>query len=296
VLGASGSAGQAITAALSLASIPAVPSGIATRAANLSTRKGADQAVADAAVVYMAAQPPYHRWPEQFPVMLERVIDATAAIDAKLVMVDNAYGYGPGSSPMRESTPERATDRKGAARTTMRTMLLEAHRSGRLRVAIGRSSDYFGPGADNSAITALAITPVAKAGAALKWMGSLDQPHSVAYLPDIGRAYVTLGTDDRSDGAIWHLPHPPAGTGRELLKLVNNALDEDREMSVISPNMLRIAAPFHRASRESLPIAYQWTAPFVLDDSLFDNTFGDFDRTSLAHAISETVRALRAAG
>ena len=223
VLGASGSAGQAITAALSLASIPAVavnragnvpvPSGIATRAADLATRKGADQAVADAAVVYLAAQPPYHRWPEQFPAMLERVIDATAAIDAKLVMVDNAYGYGPDSSPMRESTPERATDRKGATRTTMRTMLLEAHRSGWLRVAIGRSSDYFGPGADNSAITALAITPVAKAGAALKWMGSLDQPHSVAYLPDIGRAYVTLGTDDRSDGAIWHLPHPPARHG-----------------------------------------------------------------------------------
>ena len=40
-------------------------------------------------MVYMAAQPAYHRWAEEFTPMLETVIAATAAAGAKLVMVDN---------------------------------------------------------------------------------------------------------------------------------------------------------------------------------------------------------------
>jgi hypothetical protein len=54
--------------------------------------------------------------------------------------------YGPNSpQPMTEETPQRATGRKGRARIVMAARLLEAHRSGRVRVAIGHSSDYYGP-------------------------------------------------------------------------------------------------------------------------------------------------------
>jgi nucleoside-diphosphate-sugar epimerase len=298
VLGASGGAGNAIARALHDAGFPVravdrsgradLPDGIERVAADVTTEAGAAAAADGSAVVYMAAQPPYHRWPEEFPAMLERVIDATAAAGAKLVMVDNLYGYGPGAGTMTEDTPERATDRKGTVRRAMTRTLLDAHRSGRLPVAIGRASDYFGPRSPNSAITALAIEPGAD-GKTIRWTGSLDAPHSVAYLPDIARAHVTLGTDERADGGVWILPHGAPVTGRAFLDTVNRALPEPHKTGLISKTMLRLAAPFHRISKETLGILYQWTGPFVVDDRRFQETFGPFETTPLDRAVADTV-------
>ncbi len=298
VLGASGGAGNAIARALHEAGLTTrainrsgsadLPDGIENVAADVTDPAGAARAVAGADVVYMAAQPPYHRWPEEFPAMLNTVIDAVAGVGAKLVMVDNLYGYGPGAGTITETTPERATDSKGAVRRAMTERLLEAHRSGRLRVAIGRASDYFGPRADNSAISALAVKPVAT-GKTIRWTGSLDAAHSVAYVPDIARAHVQLGTDERADGRIWILPHAPAVTGADFLRLVNAQLPAPLKTGVISKTMLRVASPFHRISKETLGILYQWTEPFVVDDAAFQTTFGPFTTTPLETAVADTV-------
>jgi nucleoside-diphosphate-sugar epimerase len=283
VLGASGAAGSAIARALAqegLASLTVSRHGDTDRHADVETLNGARAAVEGAAVVYMAAQPPYTEWPERFPAMLANVIEATAAVGAKLVMVDNLYAYGPVDGSLHEGLPELAGDAKGRTRHRMTDMLLAAHREGRLRVTIGRASDYFGPNGDNSGITALAIAPPSM-GKKARWVGSLDMPHSAAYLPDLARAFVTLATDDRADGRIWHLPHAPAVTGREFIELVNLALPQPVDVGVVSKTMLRLAAPFHPISRETLPLVHQWDRPFVVDDSAFRAKFGPFVDTSL---------------
>ena len=145
--------------------------------------------------------------------LFEEGVQAARAAGVALIVVENLYGYGPGVGTISEATPERATDSKGTVRRAMTRSLLDAHQSGRLRVAIGRASDYFGPRADNSGITALAVEPVA-GGKTIRWTGNLDVPHSVAYLPDIARAYVQLGTSDAADGEVWILPHGEPVTGR----------------------------------------------------------------------------------
>jgi nucleoside-diphosphate-sugar epimerase len=139
----------------------------------------------------------------------------------------------------------------------------------------------------------LAIEPAAK-GKGIRWMAALDVPHSAAYLPDIARAYVILGTDDRADGQVWILPHAPAYTGEQFLDLVNDALPSPLSTGVISTTMLRVASPFHRISRESLPIVYQWTEPFIADDTKFQATFGPFVPTPLDEAVKTTVEWYRA--
>lgn len=299
VLGATGAAGAAILSALQAANLPArgvsrsgrpahLPAGIQWQAADLADRAALAGAVQGAAAVYMAAQPPYHRWPQEFPAMLEAVISATAAQGARLVMVDNLYAYGPASSPMQESTPQRATDPKGRTRAAMADRLLAAHAEGAVDVVIGRASDYFGPDAQNSGITALAIEPVTGSGS-LRWVGSLGVPHSCAFVPDIARAYVLLGTAEGVTGRIWHLPHAPAVTGADFLALVNGALPAPRRTSCVGVGMLRLAAPFHRISRETLSIAYQWTAPFVVDDADFRARFPEFEVTPLERAVTDTV-------
>lgn len=298
VLGATGGAGSAIVRALhadhrsvraaSRSGLGSLPEDVDVVAADLMTADDAKAACQAADVVYMAAQPAYHRWVEEFPPMIENVIAAVESSGAKLVMVDNLYAYGPSAGTMNEQTHEQAIDKKGMVRRHMTGKLFDAHKAGRIRVTIGRASDYFGPHADNSAITALAIEPGVE-GKSIRWPGSLDTPHSVAYLPDIARAYTFLGTDDRADGKTWVLPHPDPVTGREFLDMVNAALPSPVKTGLISKTMLRLASPFHVMSREMLGISYQWTDSFVVDDSNFWSTFGPVDLTPVDEAVRHTV-------
>ena len=71
---------------------------------------------------------------------------------ARLVVIENLYMYGPTDGPMTESTPMAATGKKGSLRARLSRDLMERHAAGRLRVAIGRASDYYGPRAVNSAV------------------------------------------------------------------------------------------------------------------------------------------------
>jgi len=298
VLGVSGGAGNAIARALDDAGLQTrgvnrsgeadVPATVDVAAADITRSGDLDLVLNGAAVVYMAAQPAYHRWPQEFPTMLDGVIAAAARHHVKLVMVDNLYAYGPGHETLSETSQFAATDKKGRVRRRMVEMILEAHASGRIRATIGQASDYFGPRADNSGITALAIASAADSGA-IRWMGAWDQPHSVAYLPDIARAYVTLGSSDAADGSAWILPHGRALSGREFAAMVNGCLPEPRKVALISGLMLRLAAPFYRISRESLGVLYQWTAPWVADDAAFQAAFGPFATTPHDVAVKTTV-------
>lgn len=293
VLGATGGAGRAIAEALVERGIDVVAvnrngSSQVGRplAADIVTPAGARRAVGGADVVVMAAQPAYHRWPQEFPPMLDEVVSATARQGGKLVMVDNLYAYGPGAMPITEATPHRATDRKGRVRSAMLRSLLGHHAAGRLRVAVGQASDYFGPHSPTSGIAALAVAPVAAGGDVASWAGSLDAPHAVAYLPDVAHAYVALVTDERADGRAWVLPHTGAPTGREFVAALAEATGRPIDAKALSTTMLRLAAPFNRGARGMLGVAHQWTQPWTVDSSAFEATFGSAAPTPLADAVA----------
>ena len=76
-----------------------------------------------------------------------------ASAGARLVVLDNLYAYGPTDGrPLVETMPANPTSAKAATRAAMTDELLEAHPPGEVEVAIGRASDYFGPGAPQSAL------------------------------------------------------------------------------------------------------------------------------------------------
>ncbi len=83
--------------------------------------------------------------------------------------------------------------------------LLAAHARGVVRVAIGRASDFFGPGVLDSA-AGDRIFAHAVAGKPAQVAGNPDLPHTYTYVPDIGRALVILGERDEALGQAWHLP------------------------------------------------------------------------------------------
>ena len=246
---------------------------IEQRVADVMDRRQAFEAIAGATVVYGCAAPEYTRWVDEFPTLQANVADAAEAAGARLVVIENLYMYGPTTGPMQETTPMAATGKKGLLRATLSRDLLERHRAGRQRVSIGRASDYYGPGAVNSAVGKQLFGAVA-AGKRPRWMGRLDQPHVLSYLPDIAGALVTLGEHPEADGEVWHLPVSPALTGAEWADRIGAIAGRPVRPSTVSRPMLVALGTFMPLLRELRETLYQWERPWLVDDSKFRDAFG----------------------
>ncbi len=241
--------------------------------ADVMDRDQAMRAVAGASVVYHCAMPAYTRWAEEFPQLQANVADAAEAAGAKLVAIENLYMYGPTTGPITESTPMAATGKKGSVRARLSRDLLERHAMGRLRVAIGRASDYYGPRATNSAVGDQFFAAVA-AGKTPRWLGRSDQPHALSYLPDIAAGLVTLGERPEADGEAWHLPVSPALTGAEWAERTGRVIGRSVKPSTVSRPMVAALGIFMPLLRELRETLYQWERPWLVDDTKFRTTFG----------------------
>lgn len=279
VLGANGVVGRETVAALraqgdtvsAVARSAPASAGANTIAADLRDAASAMRALQGADVAYLTVGVPYttKAWRREWPTIMRNTIDACLAHGTNLVYFDNVYVYGRTDAPMTESTPIRPSSKKGAVRASLLEMLGIARDRG-LDVTIGRSADFYGPGASTSAFNTFVIDKVAE-GRSPVWLFDSHQPHSMTYTPDIGRALAVLGTDERARGRVWHLPTAPALTGDEYLELATGGALEHKTMTAAA---MRIGALFVPAARESLEMAYQYTAPYVFDSSAFETTFG----------------------
>jgi nucleoside-diphosphate-sugar epimerase len=265
-----------------------VPQGVEQVAADVATPDGARRACAGAAVIYHCAQPPYTKWVELFPPLTRAVLDATAEAGAKLVFADNLYVYGPPEGPMTEETPQRAQGKKGRIRIEMATAILRAHNDGWLRCTIGRSSDYYGPRGTGTTVGDNLMKPALR-GKRARWLGSLDQPHTLNYLEDMARALVTLGERQDADGQVWHLPAAEPLTGRQFLTLVYEAAGLAPKFGVASRPMIRLVGVYNPLVRELNETLYQFERPFVSDASKFQGAFGPFEPTPHRDAVRRTV-------
>lgn len=229
---------------------------------------------AGATAVYNCTNAPYTDWPRQFPPLQAGVLAGAAAAGAKLIAIDNLYAYGPtGGALLTEALPPAATTRKGRTRASMAADLLAAHARGEVRVAIGRASDYFGPGARDSAVGARVFVP-ALAGKPAQLIGPLDLPHTYSYIPDIAHGLATLGENDVALGRIWHLPNAPTVTTREFLGMVFDEAGYPPRIQALPGWLVRglgLATPMMRELAEML---YEFEEPFVVDHSAFAKAFG----------------------
>jgi len=142
----------------------------------------------------------YGRWDAEFPPLQRGVLTGAARAGARLVVLDNLYAYGPPNGrPLVETMSAKPTSTKAATRAAMTEELLGVHAAGQVAVAIGRASDYFGPGALMSALGET-VFATALTGARAQVMGDPDQPHSYSYTPDVAAALVTLGTAAATSG------------------------------------------------------------------------------------------------
>jgi nucleoside-diphosphate-sugar epimerase len=238
-------------------------------------------------VVYQCAQPRYWEWPDKFPPLQASILEGAASAGAKLIVGENLYMYGEVNGPIHEDLPYAARTRKGKVRGEMTRALLEAHQTGRVRVAIGRGSDFYGPGVLDSALGDRAILPALQ-GKAASLGGKLDLPHTYTYINDFGRALAILGQHDEALGQAWHVPNPPTLTQRELMTLFFQEIGKPPKLSSVSKLMMALAGLFIPGARETVEMMYEFEKPFIVDNSKFIRSFGNIATTHQI-AIQQTI-------
>ncbi|MEX0171401.1 NAD-dependent epimerase/dehydratase family protein [Streptomyces sp. LMG1-1-1.1] len=276
-----------------------VPDGVEVAAGDATDPAFTTAVAAGAAVVYQALNPPYHRWQQEFPALQAGVLAAAEAAGARMVSMDNVYSYGPPAGrPFTEETPDAATTRKGRLRGRMAQDLLAAHKAGRVEVAIGRASDYFGPRGGAQSNLGDLVFPALLAGRAATVLGDPDQPHTYTFIPDIGESLALLGHHPDAPGRIWHLPNDPhTRTTRELVDLAHRTTGRHgtaRLRRMPSFALYAIGA-VNRTVRELIEMQYEFAEPFVVDSTLIRDRLGAV-ATPSEEALERTVAAYRALG
>jgi nucleoside-diphosphate-sugar epimerase len=155
------------------------------------------------------------------------------------------------------------------------TQALAAHRAGRVRATEARSSDFFGPGVRGQSPIGERSIPPLLAGRPVAVLGDPDTAHSWTFIPDIAAALVTLGADERAWGRAWHVPTSSPMSQRQLYAALAQLAGAPEPKLRPVPTWLLwaggLAVPTLRELRE---VAYQFTAPFVVDSAAFQDTFG----------------------
>ena len=274
---------------------PELPEGVDSRLVDVTDPDAAADAAQGASVIYQCLNAPYTQWPELFPPLQRGVVAAAERSDALLVTLENVYGYGPtGGVPMTEAMPLVATTVKGRVRAAMTRELLAASDTGRIRVAIGRASDFFGAGVTESTL-GRRVFGNAVAGKKADFIGNPDLPHTYSYVPDMAAGLATLGADERAIGQVWHLPGPATVTTRSLLDIVARNVGHRVGIRNVPRPLMSVLGLVNPMMKGLAEMSYEFEAPFVLDTTKYQSTFGT-DVTPLEDAVAQTVAWYRKNG
>ncbi|WP_439693851.1 NAD-dependent epimerase/dehydratase family protein [Curtobacterium sp. SP.BCo] len=233
------------------------------------------RATEGAAVLYNCANPGnYTQWEATWPPLAASLLTAAERTGAVYAITGNLYPYGPVDGPMHPGMPDAATDHKGVLRARLWADALAAHEAGRVRAVEVRASDYVGPGiGENGHITR--VLPAALQGKAVSMVGRTDLPHTFTDVLDVARTLVAAAEDPSAHGRTWMVPsNAPRSQRQALTEVLAAAGKPPVTVRGMSAGMLRTIGLVSPMMREVAQMSYQWTAPYVVDDSESRAHFG----------------------
>ena len=222
--------------------------------------------------IFNCANPPYHRWPTDWPPIANAILAGAETSGSNLVTLNNLYAYGRPAGPMTPHDPLSADYEKAQVRATMWHDAKRAHDEGRVKATEVRASDFIGPRSQN--YLGLLI-PRILAGKSCQVIGDADAPHSWNFTEDVARTLVTCAQDDRSWGRAWHAPaNPPRSVRQAIDDIARLTGTTNVKITKVPTPALRVLGLFNTDVRELPKTLYQFQAPFVIDDSETRSTFG----------------------
>jgi nucleoside-diphosphate-sugar epimerase len=235
-----------------------------------------------ASALYNCANPTYHTWLTDWPPLHTSILAAVERSGAVLVNAAPLYGYGPVTGPMTATTPLAATHPKLRIRADMWRDALKLQEAGRIRVTEVRASDYI----EANGLLSFMGAPLLQGKRAYSPQ-PLSVKHSWSSIHDLAETLVTVAGDERAYGRAWMSPTNPPMTIRQLMDAfvtVNGA--PKAKLSAIPYPVLWTTGLFNPLIKELRTTRYQFTAPFVIDSSETERTFGLKPRS-----VDESLRA-----
>lgn len=218
--------------------------------------------------LFTTAAPPYHLWPEQFPVLSASLLSTARRTGVAYVMLGNLYAYGPVSGPITPDFPLTATGPKGRTRARVWE---EAAASG-VKVTEVRAAQFYGAGAVS--VFSLMVQRQVMEGRLVLVPQELDVPHSYSAIGDTARTLVAASRNEQAYGRAWHVPTSTLSVRELAGRLADLAgAPEPRmeEMTERDLTLLAFSEPFWAEMQEVLTKPGH---PFVIDHSETEKILG----------------------
>ncbi|MES2797420.1 MAG: NAD-dependent epimerase/dehydratase family protein [Bacteroidota bacterium] len=247
------------------------------------------EAVKGSEIVYFTAGLPYNSkiWHDQWPIMMQNVIEACKFHQAKLVFFDNVYMYGQVVGTMTEETPFNTKSIKGKVRGKIAQMLLDEIKSNQITAMICRAPEFYGPKNTLSGTNATIFDNIKK-GKKLQVLVKDSTLRTIIFTPDAGRATALLGNTADAYNQTWHLPCDTNRlTTKEFIALCSELKSQELKYTVMKPWLIKIVGLFVPYIKEVVELLYQWDQDYIFDCSKFNKRFPEFKVTSLKEGITE---------
>lgn len=260
--------------------------------ADLTDFNNVREAVKGSEIAYLTVGLAYDTkvWQEEWPVIMQNVIQACIEHHCRLVFFDNIYMYdGRYLSPIKEDNPILPPSKKGKVREAIAQLLMHAVQQNDLVALIARCADFYGPSVKNtSLLTETVIKPLSE-GKTANWMVNDQVKHSFTYTVDAAKATALLGNTPDAYGEVWHLPTAKNPlTGKEWVELAAKELNVKPKHRVVGKIMVKLLGLFIPIMGESYEMLYQYDKNYIFNSDKFDNRF-DFQTTSYEDGLKEII-------
>lgn len=256
--------------------------------ANLLDAQATDKAVEGSDIAYLTVGLPMNAqmWVEQFPVMMQNVIEACKKHHCKLVFFDNTYMYAKTSEPQTEESPFVPVGEKSTVRAKIATMLLDEMDKKNMEAVICRAPEFYGPGRTQSITNSLIFDNI-KQGKKLKFPLKDNTLRTLIWTPDASRAMALIGNTPGAYNQTWHLPCDDNRlTYQELINLASKIYHRELKYTVLKMWMFKLGGLFNEQSKEVQELLPRYKYDNIFISEKFKKRFPDFKVTTYREGVT----------
>jgi nucleoside-diphosphate-sugar epimerase len=246
-------------------------------------------AIGKSEVVVNALNLPYHQWDNgRMEAQTEKVIAAMGTTGKTMLYPGNIYNYAASDRVVTPDLEQHPQTERGAIRVRSEALLRNAAATGAMQVIILRAGDFYGPNNQGDWFEVGMLREAAKGRVSVP--GPLENGHSWAYLPDLGKAFEKLAWHRQEFGSFENFHF--AGhfmTNRELLDTMLAEAPVPLTVTAFPWGMFKVVSLFMPLLREIMKMRYLWTNTMELSDPRLDAILGPDFGTPRAEAIRATI-------
>jgi nucleoside-diphosphate-sugar epimerase len=242
-------------------------------------------------IVYLVGVP-YWQFALHPQLMAKTLAGAVAEHVPRFLLIGTVYPYGRArTEKVREDHPREPHTFKGRMRKGQEDLLLEADAAGRIKGAVLRLPDFYGPGVDKSFLHSAFVA--ATQGGVANMIGPLDKPHEFVFVPDVGPVVARLIDTPGAWGRVWHLAGAGVTTQQAIVDEIARQSGRPVKVRAAGKWLLRVMGLFNPLLREMVEMYYLLTEPVIMDDSALQKLIGPIARTPYPEGVRQSLAALQ---